>query len=119
MRNKDESIITMSIQERFGFIDTDSHILEPSDIWERYLEPKFRSEMTRSRAGYTGDPLEWRLEVNVGDHTMPFDRQFADTPLTIPFLESSYGDYVREKFSPKAYVAAMDRAQIDYMVVYP
>ena len=37
---------------RVRFIDADSHILEPNDIWEKYLEPKFRSEMPRIYTGY-------------------------------------------------------------------
>src|SRR5471032_113881 len=28
-------------------IDADGHILEPSDLWERYLEPQFRERALR------------------------------------------------------------------------
>ena len=38
---------------RVRFIDSDSHILEPNNIWERYLEPKFRSETPRIYGGIT------------------------------------------------------------------
>ena len=30
-----------------GAVDADGHILEPSDLWERYLEPKFRDRALR------------------------------------------------------------------------
>ena len=30
-----------------GAIDADGHILEPSDLWERYLEPKYRDRALR------------------------------------------------------------------------
>jgi uncharacterized protein len=30
-----------------GAVDADGHILEPSDLWERYLEPKYRSRALR------------------------------------------------------------------------
>ena len=30
-----------------GVIDADGHILEPSDLWERYLEPQYRDRAIR------------------------------------------------------------------------
>src|SRR5438067_11191258 len=30
-----------------GAVDADGHILEPPDLWERYLEPKFRDRALR------------------------------------------------------------------------
>jgi uncharacterized protein len=30
-----------------GAIDADGHILEPPDLWERYLDPKFRDRALR------------------------------------------------------------------------
>ena len=27
----------------YRFIDTDSHAVEPNDLWARYLEPKYRT----------------------------------------------------------------------------
>jgi predicted TIM-barrel fold metal-dependent hydrolase len=44
-----------------GAIDADGHILEPPDLWERYLEPKYRDRALRIRTDHDG--LEY-LEVN-------------------------------------------------------
>ena len=30
-----------------GAVDADGHILEPSDLWETYLEPKYRDRALR------------------------------------------------------------------------
>jgi len=35
-------------------IDCDGHILEPPDLWERYLEPRFRDRALRIRVGDDG-----------------------------------------------------------------
>jgi uncharacterized protein len=35
-------------------IDADGHILEPPDLWERYLEPKYRDRAVRIRTGEDG-----------------------------------------------------------------
>jgi uncharacterized protein len=42
-------------------IDADGHILEPPDLWERYLEPKYRDRAMRLRVG--DDGYEY-LEIN-------------------------------------------------------
>ena len=33
------------------FIDSDAHILEPADMFQKYLEPKFRWARDTSRMG--------------------------------------------------------------------
>ena len=35
-------------------IDADGHILEPPDLWETYLEQKYRSQAIRIRVGDDG-----------------------------------------------------------------
>ncbi|MGH9645919.1 MAG: hypothetical protein ACRD4E_03800, partial [Bryobacteraceae bacterium] len=35
-------------------IDADGHILEPPDLWEKYLEPKYRDRALRIRVGDDG-----------------------------------------------------------------
>ncbi|MGE0822049.1 MAG: amidohydrolase family protein [Candidatus Binatia bacterium] len=37
-----------------GAIDADGHILEPPDLWERYLEPKYRDRAFRLRTNSEG-----------------------------------------------------------------
>src|SRR5882724_10070329 len=35
-------------------IDCDGHILEPSDLWEKYIDPKYRDRAMRIRVGDDG-----------------------------------------------------------------
>ena len=44
-----------------GAVDADGHILEPPDLWERYIEPRYRDRALRLRADEDG--LEY-LEIN-------------------------------------------------------
>ncbi|MGH7960729.1 MAG: amidohydrolase family protein [Candidatus Binatia bacterium] len=37
-----------------GAIDADGHILEPPDLWEKYLEPQYRDRAIRIRTGNDG-----------------------------------------------------------------
>jgi hypothetical protein len=44
-----------------GAVDADGHILEPPDLWEQYLEPRYRDRALRLRKD--ADGLEY-LEIN-------------------------------------------------------
>src|SRR5713101_10040371 len=44
-----------------GGVDADGHILEPPDLWERYLEPRYRERALRLRPDPNG--VEY-LEIN-------------------------------------------------------
>jgi hypothetical protein len=63
----------------YRFIDSDAHIIEPRDMFEKYLEPKFRAEMPIAWADYQGEPLAMGFEVRIphagGEEcVMPFGR---------------------------------------------
>jgi predicted TIM-barrel fold metal-dependent hydrolase len=111
--------------DRVRFIDADSHILEPNNIWERYLEPKFRSEMPRIYTGYyeqdakgKSTDLAFYNDVSVGGCDMPLEGVHG-SPIIMPGLGEAYDDYARQGFPPSTYIDAMERVGIDYMVVYP
>ena len=40
----------------FAVIDADRHVMEPSDLWNRYLEPKFKGRPNRLRGRTFGHP---------------------------------------------------------------
>ena len=44
-----------------NIIDADGHILEPPDVWEKYIDPKFRDRALRIRVGSDGQEY---LEVD-------------------------------------------------------
>lgn len=102
----------------YKYIDSDAHILEPSDLWENYLEPEFRADMPRHFAGYENDPPTWHLEIHVGDN--PVMPNFpTGRGVQLPGTEEAYREYALKGFTPECYRAALERTGIDYMVVYP
>ena len=36
----------------YRFIDSDAHVIEPADMFEKYLEPQFRSPMPIAQVDY-------------------------------------------------------------------
>ena len=33
----------MTTTKRFAVFDTDTHVVEPREVWEEYLEPEYRT----------------------------------------------------------------------------
>ncbi len=98
------------MDKRYRLIDSDSHILEPSDLYEKYLEPKFRSQMPRTWVDYQGEPLGFGISVTVPsargeEYIMPFGSDpvgegrptFGDvgTRITLPENDEAYASFAR------------------------
>jgi len=103
--------------EQHGFIDADSHILEPDDIWEKYLDPEFRDEMPRTRCWYEGEQMGFGFEIDSGGYNMPIGLPHMLTVL--PGVPAAYAEYARLGFPPHVYRTAMERIGMEYMVAYP
>ena len=106
--------------EGYRFIDCDAHILEPPDIWEKYLEPKYSSKIS-SFVGYSREtpdgPLRFDVKVISNGYGMPFVAEGVRSP--IPGLEDAYARYAEAGFPPQVYKEVMHNSGIDYMIVYP
>jgi predicted TIM-barrel fold metal-dependent hydrolase len=104
---------------KFGFIDTDSHVIEPDNLWQKYLDRKYRDEAPVTRVGYKNDERGFGFynDVTVGGINMPLG--FFGTTAVMPDLGEVYDEYARQGFPARTYVDAMDKTGIDYMVLYP
>jgi len=124
-----------------GFIDSDAHIIEPEDMFEKYLDARYRSAMPKAWANYRGEPLGFGFEVRIpnpdgGEYLMPFGRdplrdpaqadgkphsgaQEAGERVFLPGNDEAYAEYAKQDFPPEIYPEVMQRVGIDYMVVYP
>ena len=56
-------------------IDCDGHILEPPDLWEKYLEPRYRDRAIRIRVG--DDAFEY-LEIDGKRAVLPRPGQLGN-----------------------------------------
>jgi predicted TIM-barrel fold metal-dependent hydrolase len=123
----------------YKFIDSDAHVLEPADMFEKYLEPGFRTQMPIATTDYAGEPLAFGFNVVIPapggrEYVMPFGRDPMDAEalarvggvafdaggrVALPGHDEAYADFARRGFPPEMYALAMERTGIDYMVVYP
>jgi len=121
------------------FIDSDAHVVEPNDLFDKYLDPEYRAWIPEAWANYAGSPLAFGFKIviappNGRQQVMPFGNDpmseearqrcggAAFDPgarVALPGHDEAYARFAAEDFPPHMYPPAMDRAGIDYMVVYP
>jgi uncharacterized protein len=106
-------------------VDADSHVLEPPDLWKRYIDPKYRDAapyVHTDESGHdtlrigapSGDRVKGNtvFEQGVG-HLGAFGAAWDGGPLDIPYLECRGG------YDPDARIAHMDSEGIDRAVLFP
>ena len=103
----------------FRILDSDMHIMEPPDLWERYLEPEFRSLAPRGATSENVRDLRmkhpdgrlWGLPpVHAGNVTQ--GRNFHRN-------QGIYGSHAARGWAPAVQLEAMDTEGIDVAVLYP
>ena len=60
----------MTTQKRFAVFDSDSHVVEPRDVWEKYLEPEYR---------VLGKHALWREDGKTNSYLKVNGEMFRDT----------------------------------------
>ena len=107
-----------------GAVDADGHILEPPDLWERYIDPKFRDRALRIVMDENG--LE-ELEID-GKRSQMARKGFPSTlgAMGDPDLRSMQFDpertYLRESpygaMDPNERLDVLDAENIDIAILY-
>ena len=60
----------MTTRKRFAVFDSDSHVVEPRELWETYLEPEYR---------VLGRQALWREDGNLSSYLKVNGKMFRDT----------------------------------------
>src|SRR5438093_8268781 len=100
----------------FKLLDSDMHIIEPADLWERYIDPAFRAQAPR---GWPGPENPSVLEV--AGKVMP---RIAATPQAhyqtmYKRKEERYRHAIERGYDPHSQLEAMDVEGIDVAVLFP
>ena len=103
----------------YKLISSDSHVVEPPDLWQRYIEPKYRDRAPRIVREGAFD--QWYAEGDVKFGIVGSDTQAGrrfDAPETIE-IDGSYENVRQGGFDPHAHVSDMDVDGVFGDVVYP
>ncbi|MCB1011859.1 MAG: amidohydrolase [Microthrixaceae bacterium] len=103
----------------YKVFDADSHVIYPADLWQTYLDPKFRDRVTRrSPAGLdTYNPVV--VDGRWTQHDTSLYGQFQKAiGWTAEDMVEQYGDIVTEGFTGDRVAAAHAVDGIDVAVIY-
>ena len=125
------------MRDGLRFVDSDMHVMEPPDLFEKHLDPKFRERVTtpvgsdgRPRRGYLIiDGLPMSMDRDLQQHRKP-NSSAATSPITQAFGTAQLSDarLVREghldfaiqrDYDAEAQVMAMEMEGVDIAVLFP
>lgn len=108
----------------YTVVDSDAHVLEPPDLWTRYLEAKYRDQAPRVRPAETGGEVFFIENGNILDVRHQNQFGMANTGGigmrngTSP-RGNSYTDGHPGGFDPHQRILVLDREGIDASFLYP
>ena len=103
----------------FKVLDSDIHIIEPADLWPRYIDPAFRDQ---APIGLTEDEGDLRLAHNGkawGRVAIDADRSKRRQGRNYALNQERWRPYAERGWTSKVQLEAMDIEGIDVAVVYP
>jgi uncharacterized protein len=100
-----------------NMIDAEMHVMEPVDLWERYIDPVFKARAPRRL-----NERRWDIRTVVEGEVMaampggdwPALSQAEETT-----LGDRYADEIARDFDPASQLLAMDKEGLDLAVLYP
>jgi uncharacterized protein len=90
----------------YQIIDADAHVLEPNDMWEKYLEPAFKSYALSADLKVKGEKIFFKQSAEI--------RSEGARRIT-----QNYPLSVLNRFDPESQVRAMKQMGIDISFLYP
>jgi predicted TIM-barrel fold metal-dependent hydrolase len=102
----------------FRVFDSDMHIMEPPDLWPRYIDPEFKDIAPRGRTSENVRDLGLTFPGDPPRH----GKQTAGTPHRGHNFQKNqeiYRDHSERGWGPDCQLEAMDREGIDVAVLFP
>jgi len=100
----------------FKVFDSDMHVMEPPDLWERYIAPEFKSMAPRGVTSANVRDLRLQLPGQGVQHGGP---QRRDSGHNYEKNQRLYADHARRGWLPEVQLEAMDAEGIDVAVLFP
>ena len=101
----------------FKLIDAELHVMEPVDLWERYIDPEFRARAPRRMNERPWDirtVVEGEVMAAMTDYNWP-----AMSTVEQKNLSDRYADEIAANFDPASQIKAMDNEGLDLAALYP
>jgi predicted TIM-barrel fold metal-dependent hydrolase len=100
----------------YRIIDADQHVIEPPDLWERWLPKRFRAQAPRLVKDEDGGDA-WLLGENV--ESLGLVAAMNQTPKTLKWTGVRYEDMHPGIFEAKGRIELMDEDGVDAAIFFP
>src|SRR5690242_4551922 len=106
------------MKDGFKVIDADRHVIEPSDLWDRYMDPQFRGRVKITGPGQSGRFVDGKP---VSDAVLlpRADRDAGVIFAGDAHYEQAFADALASNFDPASNIRDMDREGVDVAVLFP
>jgi uncharacterized protein len=101
----------------FKMIDAEMHVMEPVDLWQRYIDPEFAARAPRRLS-----ERRWDIRTMVEGEVMaaiPGGDSPAQTAAEEKSLGDRYAEEIARDFDPQSQVRAMDKEGLDLAILFP
>jgi hypothetical protein len=101
----------------FRMIDAEMHVMEPTDLWQRYIDPEFRARAPRRLS-----ERRWDIRTLVEGEIMaqiPGGDWPAETGAEEAAMAQRYAEEIARDFDPESQVKAMDKEGLDLAILFP
>ena len=101
----------------FKMIDAEMHVMEPVDLWQRYIDPEFADRAPRRL-----DERKWDIRTMVEGEVMaaiPGGDWPAVSDAEEKALATRYAEEIARDFDPGSQVRAMDKEGLDLAILFP
>ena len=104
-------------KQGFKVMDSDMHIMEPSDLWQRYIDPEFRDQ---APVGLTSVNFRELRTVFPGREPVPDHlHRINDSGHHFERLQEVYRDHGERGWTADCQLEAMDTEGLDVAVLFP
>src|SRR5438046_9760038 len=101
----------------FKMIDAEMHVMEPVDLWNRYIDPEFKARAPRRL-----NERRWDIRTMVEGEVMaamPGGDWPALTDVEEKTLGDRYAEEIARDFDPESQGRAMDKEGLDLAILCP
>jgi uncharacterized protein len=94
----------------YQIIDADSHVLEPTEMWKEFLEPRFKHLAPTPEMTIAGETIYHKITHAAGKKLRSEHGQL---------IEKHYQNFLLSNFDPESYVRVMKQMGVDIAFLYP
>jgi predicted TIM-barrel fold metal-dependent hydrolase len=112
----------LMVQQGFRVIDSDLHLVEPADLWEHYIEPKFRDRAPKGARL----PHRWKRDINLlvngrlpRPAYIPTEKWALSRKNHTDPLDASYEFAAARDWDGMSQLEAMAKEGIDLALLFP